>query len=284
MTRHYVTTAAAAHLAQLRVLHASMRRHCGDFRLHVLAEGDEVTEWGIEQPDVGVTTVGQFLGRHPHLSPERLPGPRRRPCELAWTWRWRFAVDVLRAYGPLTVLDVDLMFWSSPEPVFDELGAAWFAVLPHAFAPAASGLPGVTLETHRRFGLFNAGWVYFADPAPAHEMAELCRQGPMYEDRRFPDGTTRWGEQGALEYLAEATGAHVIEHPGACPGPWNAHAQSLERGAGGGLDFGGRPLVAYHYQSYRHGVQLADAPYEISGRQAALLYAPYARELIEAGA
>lgn len=274
--RHYVTTAAAPHLPQLRVLHASMRRHCKPFKLHVLAEGEEVAAWAREQDDVEYTKVSLFTRMRDKLAPDCLPGPLRPRRELAWTWRWWFARDVVDCYGvPVTVLDVDLMFFSSPEPVFEEIGLAPMAVLPHAFAPAARGLPGVTHETHRRFGLFNAGLVYFADPTPLQRMADLCREGPMYADRVHDDGVTRWGEQGNLERVAGEAIARVIRHPGAAPGPWNIHTQPLARDERGALTFGGRPLVAYHYSSLRLGGQLADAPYEITARQAELLYAHY---------
>lgn len=282
MTRHYVTTGSAAFLPRLKVLLGSMRRHCGTFQLHLLAEGEEVARWGHEQRDVACTPVAAFLGRHPDLAPERLPGPPRPARELAWTWRWSLAADLLLWQSdPVVVIDADLMFWGWPEPVFKEIGAAPMAVLPHAFAPRAAGLPGVTYETHRRYGLYNAGFVYFAALGPARHMADLCREGPLAEDRRHADGIERWGEQGCLEYVAHVSGVYVIQHPAAAPGPWNAHTQALTVAHGGSVFFGGRPLVAYHYQSFRPGPggQLADPAYEISPRQAEVLYAPYAAAL-----
>lgn len=296
MTRHYVTTAAAAHLPQLRVLHASMRRHCAPFRLHVLAEGDEVVRWARAHADVSCDTVAELLWRHPELAPERLPGPPRNGNELACCWRWWYLADVLGERGaPVLAVDADVMFWGSPEPVFEEIdgcrdcpspaiGGIGTAILPHAFPLPSAGLPGVTMATHRQYGLYNGGFVYFADPAAAALMATYTHRWSKADFFRHANGHQTWGDQGHLERVREEVGAHVIEHPGACPGPWNIHTQALERRDDGGLDFGGRPLVAYHYQSYKHGRQLADAPYEVSGRQAALLYAPYARELIAAGA
>lgn len=290
MTRRYVTTAAAPHLPQLRVLLASMRRHCGSFRLHLLAEGPEVSRWAAWQPDVEATDVRAFLKRHPDLAPDRLPGPPRNGNERACCWRWTFLCDVMAATGrPVLAVDCDLMFWSSPEPVFEEVEGAPAAVLPHAFAPRDAGLPGVTMETHRRYGLFNGGFVYFGERGVAATMADLAKECSHATDHVWPDGRVTWGDQGALEIIHEIYAARVIEHPGAAPGPWNIHAQPLEyrghirRDGGwrdGVLHFGDRPLVSYHYQSYRHGRQLADAPYAITPEQAALLYEPYAAALV----
>lgn len=270
--RHFVTTAHAPLLPQLRVLHASMRRHCGPFRLHVLCEGEEVTAWAREQDDVSATRVTTLLTLRPSLRPENLPGPPRNGNELACCWRWWYLADLVETYGePMTAVDADVMFWSSPEPVFEEIGPAGAAVLPHAFPPAAEGLPGVSAETHGRFGRFNGGFVYFDSDARAMRMAELAAECSHARDHVWPDGRTTWGDQGALELLD----ARVIQHPGAAVGPWNVHTRPLERSEGDVLLFGGRPLVAYHYSSFRLGGQLANPEYGITARQAELLYRPY---------
>lgn len=283
MTRHYVTTAAAAHLPQLRVLHASMRRHCAPFRLHVLAEGGDVIAWCRDQHDVSYDSVHELLWRHPGLAPSSLPGPQRTPSERAWCWRWWFAGDVLEDRGePVTVLDTDLMFFSNPEPVFEEIGAAPAAFLPHAFPPASAGLPGANQESHGKWGVFNAGFSVWAARAPLARMAELCREWSWAKHRTWPDGSTTYGEQGNEERVQlEFPGVHVIQHVGAAPGPWNIHAATLEPPprAGAAPLFGGREVVAFHFQSLRLGGQLADAPYAITERQVAILYAPYLAEL-----
>lgn len=286
MTRHYVTTAHGPLLPQLRALFASMQRHCRPFVLHVLTEGREVFDWALEQyPEIAPAAAEAFVRRHPRLTREALPGPPRTPREVAITQRWTFAAELLGCCcDAVTVIDADLWFFSSPEPVFEEIGAATMAVLPHGFAPAALGARGVTMESHRQYGLYNAGFTYFSDFAPAARFAELVRQGPIaFRDHPDENGVVI-GEQGYLETLATALGAHVIQNPAAAPGPWCAHAQSLTRDEDGRLLFGGRPLVAWHYHSLRPGVQLADANYEVSAEQAALLYEPYLAALRAEGA
>lgn len=199
------------------------------------------------------------------------------------TARWTFARDLLAGgVGPVTVIDCDLWFFSSPEPVFEEIGDALMAVLPHGFAPAARGLPGITMESHRQCGLYNAGWVTFGDLAPAADFAELCRQGPIAYREQPDENGVLLGEQGCLESLAIAIGAHVIAHPGAAPGPWCANAQELRQFDDDSLQFGGRPLVAWHYHSFRLGEQLANAEYELPVRLAALVYGPYRDALLRA--
>lgn len=285
--RHWVTTAHAGYLPRLRVLHASMQRHCGDFLLHVLAEGPDVWGWARAQPDVIPMSVDDFLADHPDLAPSALPVPPRNGNELACTWRWRFACDLLEYFAaPVTLIDADLMFWSSPEPVFEEIGAAGCAVLPHGFAPAAAGLPGVTIESHRQYGSFNGGFSYWADAAPAARMAQLARVCSRADFHRWPGGRVTWGDQGALSLIEEEFGAHVISHPGAAPGPWSIHTQAISE-RGGILHFGDRPLVAFHYHAIHRisggGLAPSYPEYAITREQERVLYGPYYAMLERAG-
>lgn len=274
MTRHYVT-ACRGH--QLPVLLASMRRHCGDFHLHVLA-----WDWAPPPdpvPNVTFVSQGAFLARNPAFAPERLPPPPRTRINEVCTARWRFLADVLHdTGGPATLLDGDLWFWSDPEPAFAEIGSAPMAVSPHAFAPASAGLPGVTLESHGRYGSFNSAFSYVADAAVAERLAELNREWSHTELRTLPGGRVVFGDQGWLEQVAGEVGAHVIQHP-VNVGPWNVHTKPLRQAHDGTVFFGGRPLIAYHYSSLRPGVQLADPGYAVTERQAAILYAPYLEAL-----
>jgi hypothetical protein len=290
--RHYAT---ACREHQLPVLVASMLRHCQPFVLHVLCwDFDLKPMWsrGLAPRDSGTeihrTGRAAFLAEHPDYRPDRLPGPPRRPVDEVVTMRWRFFADVMAATGqPLTCIDGDLFAFGPPDDIFDEIGDARCAVLPHAFAPAAAGLPGVTLESHRRYGLWNCGLAYMADQAIALEMAALNREWSYTEVRARADGGWDFGDQGHWERVAARHGAHVIANPAGAPGPWNIHTQALEV-RDGVVFFGDRRLCFYHYSSMRLGqdgaVKIADQGYEITEKQRRILYDPYLEALTnEAG-
>jgi hypothetical protein len=262
-----------------------MWQHCRPFVLHVLcwdwepqvAAGREETPDGDLRWSVQYTGRAAFGARHPECT--SLPGPPRTPNETVCAVRWKFLCDAMAdTRQPVTLIDGDQWFFSSPEPVFAEIWDARCAVSPHGFAPASAGLPGVTMESHRRYGLYNGGWSYWADPRAAARMAALARECSRATDHRWPDGRTTWGDQGALELIQEEFGAHVIRHRGVNVAPWNANTQALEE-RDGALYFGGRPLVSYHFSSLDPGEQLANAEYAITQEQARLIYAPYLRAL-----
>jgi hypothetical protein len=255
-----------------------MERHCRPFTLHVLAWDRAVFEWCRSAPGVEPMPMEAMLERRPDFRPRNLPGPlRSRQEQLSGLRVAHLEMLVSELAAPVTMLDTDTMFWSSPDDVFTEIGAAPAAVTSHRFRPAADGLPGPALETHRKFGLYNAGWVTIADPSIAKAWTEACWRW-CYLGAPDPRGADRWrfGDQGYLDEFP-LLGAQVIDHPGVNLGPWAIHRHALEV-RDGQVFFGGRPLVAYHYHSYRPP-QLAYPEYALTDAQAALLYEPYRREI-----
>ncbi len=284
--RNYLT---ACRDWQLPVLVSSMRRHCRPFKLWVLC-------WDFDPGDPGhdvlPITREQFLAAHPEQ--RQLPGPPRQTINLIDTARWRLAADLIACNGPLTYIDGDQWLFSSPEPVFDEIGDARMAVSPHRIPPASAGRPGVTLETHRKYGLYNSGWTYFADADLADELARACYEWSYCDLVERPGRRPLFGDQAHLEDVAERHGAHVIEAPGINVAPWNVHGHRLVAGK---PEFNvphlvdGQPLITYHFSSFRLGTdgrpaQFASAPYEIEKAPGAvdLLYRPYWEACLDAQA
>ena len=276
--RHY---ACAPRRWQIAPLVRSMAEHCTPFVLHVLAwDWDPDPNWGSPGADVRYVSRADLLERHPEL--RDLPGHPRSPTDEVCSVRWTHYLDVLDQHGDVTGIDADLWFLSSPEPVYQEIGNAPCAVAPHAFPPASAGLPGANLETHGKYGRHNGGWVYFASRGPAAFMANACRAW-CYSEVRDVGGRPWFGDQGPLERMAEAFGAHVVQHPGLDVAPWNIHRYKLGRHFGI-LTVDSWPLIAYHFSSLRLNpdgtvAQHADAPYQLTEEQISILYEPYLAEL-----
>jgi hypothetical protein len=291
MTRHYVT---ACRRWQLPVLLFSMRLHCKPFMLHVLA-----WDWTVAPEDRGgdwcYRTRQEFLCENPRW--RDMPGPPRQTIDQVATARWRFAADVMHDTGqPVTIIDGDQWFWSSPESVFAEIKAAPMAVSPHRFPDAADGLPGATVESHGKYGRFNTGWTYLADPRYATQLAEFNLTWSYTAFRPWL-GREIFGDQGYVDWLQENSHGdiHIIEHPGCNVGPWNIHRYGIMK-AGGRLfvvesDRPGdnmSPLVSYHYSSMRFDFdgrvrQYADPGYAVGSRQIEQIYLPYAEAVAHAG-
>ncbi len=289
MTRHFATYADSNYLGRLKALYASMQRHCGDFVLHVLAWDGGVERWATEQEmltgNARAVFIDNLIFTYPNLALEALPGPTRTRVEHMWTVGPAFIADVMRDTGqPVTYVDADVMFHSSPEPVFEEIGNAHAGVVPHGFCEVARA-PIPTAGTHNVFGLYNVGLVHFRDPKLAAAWAFACQTWCYAHFQEVTLDSTDgilYGDQKYLDPLPTKYGAHVVQHPGACAGPWGVHAKPLELREGV-IHFGGRPLVAWHYSGYRelpdgHTV-LTRPEYMLTDEQAEILYVPYIRAL-----
>ncbi len=278
--RHFATYCDSAYLPRLKALHASLVRHAGPFRLHVLAWDDGVFDWCRPQENVQMRHWKVLMEDRPELQIQNLPGPRRSKVEHYWTCGPQWIADVMEQTGePVTYVDADVMFHSSPEPVFAEIGEAPGGVVPHFFAKASQGLPGPTVESHRIFGRFNVGLVHFVSPSVASDWAERCRAW-CYD---HVDGS-KYGDQAYLDDWPDG-GVRIIAHPGACLGPWAVHTRAIDV-RDGVIHFGGRPLVAYHYSGLRElpeGHSVATRPeYQLTKRQEGIIYGPYYDALAEA--
>ncbi len=283
--RHYVTVADSAFLPRLSVLHASMMRHCRPFTLHVLPWDVAVRWWALSAEGVLPHTVAAKRW----LTCE-LPGPPRSLHERMWSAR-NDLVATLLEQGCMSVcqLDADIYFFSSPEALFAQvdLHQTPMGVMPHYFASAAEGLPGITHESHADpYGVHNSGSVIMRDPDLARRWANMTRDWCYF---RAEDG--KFADQKALEDLTLVKGASILP-PWAFPGPWTSQAHIvLLRETAGEIYFGGpdkiMPLVAWHFSSLRLNAdgkvtQYANPEYALDQDTIDIVYDPYVRELRKA--
>jgi hypothetical protein len=285
--RVFATYFDAQYWTRARTMWATLQKHMPHVELHALCWDSEAYDKA-NAAGMRATPVDAFLAEWPALAIDALPGPRRTRTEHMWSVGPQWVEHVMRQTGePVTYVDADVAFFSSPEPVFAEIGGARAGVIPHGFAPRSAGLPGPTVESHGVFGTFNVGIVHFGDKAVAEDWASECRdwcfdrieQAPV-QDRRM-----RYGDQAYLDAWPERFGAHVVTHPGAMAAPWNIHARALDV-RGGVPHRGGRPVVSYHYSALQllpHGADVLTRPeYFLNDRQAEILYRPYLKQLMEA--
>jgi hypothetical protein len=136
-----------------------------------------------------------------------------------------------------TYLDSDLYFFSSPAPLWQEVGAAPMAFVEHRFAPAYADKIG--------YGRFNVGWNTFDRSAVALEAlrwwAERCLEWcyDRIEGEKFAD-------QGYLTPLErQFPGVHVLRYPGINLAEYNLDNLELSLSAAGPAA-NGLPVIYWH--------------------------------------
>ena len=276
MTRHFCTLFDRNYVFKAVVLHRSLLRHCPDFHLTAFCFDDEarrvIEALGLPQlSTVGLDELETFDSELLSVKPER------SAVEYMWTSTPSLPLYLLATRPELdeaTYLDADLMFFSSPEPLFEEMGDASVLITPHRFSPelahhAINGIYNVQFLTFRRddLGLETLNWWH-----------ERCIEWCYY---RFEDG--KLGDQKYLDDWPERfRGVHVLRHKGGGLAPWNITQYDV-RETPQGVFVDDDPLIFFHYHRVRllrPGTFLWRPPgYYISPENRRLVYDPYLEEL-----
>lgn len=278
MKRHFCTLFDVNYLTRGLALYRSLERHAHDFVLHVLCMDPATHE-----------LLGRLaLPRVARIALEDLEDAQllqaratRSVAEFCWTCTPSLPLHVFeRTPGAeaVTYLDADLLFFSSPEALFAEAGAASIVVHEHRFAPEM-------LALERETGRFNVGWVGFQRDDEGYECLDRWRQQCLDWCHARPAGD-KFGDQKYLdEWPSRYPRLHILAHPGAGLGPWNIDGRDLTR-SGPQVLIDGHPVVFFHYHGFK---LLADgtsrptsADYSPSPAALELLYGPYARALLAA--
>lgn len=236
----YCTITDVAYLPRVTAQYKSMLRHCGDFRLIVMALNDESAALARKRlAGADIILVDEIM-THELEAARSSRGWR----EFVWTLKPALIAHVLLSYSQsVAYVDGDGYFFSSDAPMFAEIDGAALAVTPHRF-PAR-------LAKYLVNGRYNGGFVYATRDglATIQRWAEQCAEWCYlrYDGGRFVD----------QKYLDEWK-AHDVQHIGVNCAPWNQEQYAWRRD-GGAITLNGTPLIWYHFhQGLRPAYPLND--------------------------
>jgi hypothetical protein len=273
---HYCTYFDRNYLTRAMALHRSLVRHSPLFTLWALCLDDD-THGALETLQLeGVRPIrlAELEAADPALLEVK---GSRSTVEYYWTCSPilpRFLMQQHPEIDLLTYVDADLLFYSSPQPIFDEMGAGSVLIVPHRFPESLRHL-----EVN---GVFNVGLLAFRSDAQGRAILDRWREQCLdwcylrVEDDRMAD-------QKYLDAWPGQPGVVVLQHPGAGLAPWNVMRYRLDLGAEP-PSVDGHPLVFYHFQglkAIRPGLwDLGSYRYATTNRMIrGQLYRPYIREL-----
>lgn len=170
----------------------------------------------------------------------------RNVAEYCWTLSASLSAWVMDKHpdvDQLTYVDADLMFYSSVEPLFEEVGASSIAIIEHRFTPR--------LKYLEENGRFCVEWVSFRRDEEGLACLDRWRKQCLdwcyarLEDRRM-------GDQKYLDdWPARYASTHVLQHPGAGLAPWNYPNYLIERAGDGHVLVNGQRLIFYHFHQFQ---------------------------------
>jgi len=241
---HYCTYFDEGFLARGLVLWQSLRRHDPAAVLWVLAL-DEVTAAAVRarsEPDLRAVALAEVEAGDAALAAAKAGRSKVEyyftlsPCWPRWLLRTQPGID------RLVYLDADLMFFASPQPIWEGLNAGSILLCSHR-------LPDF-LRHFERHGKYNVGVLGWRRDVPGLACLDWWRERCLEwcHDRLEP---TRYADQKYLEEWPRLfPGVVECGHPGVNLAPWNWMVPPMEA-TPSGVRVDGRPLVVFHFAALR---------------------------------
>ncbi|HEU4685409.1 MAG TPA: FkbM family methyltransferase [Nitrospira sp.] len=283
MRRYYCTYFDRQYLAKGVALIESLRRtQPPDWTIFVVCM-DETTRVVLDRlglSNVRLIPLHEIEARDAALLAVK---PERSLVEYYWTLTPTVILRILerhRDIDVLTYLDADLFFFSSAQPLFEELGQGSVLIHEHRFSPRQQ-----ELAAHN--GRFNVGLLAFRRDHDGLKALRWWRERCLeWCFARYEQG--KMGDQLYLnDWPKRFPGVVVLEHVGAGVGPWNHDQYAINRTADGVVRVDGRPMIFYHFHSFKSAGfdaawPVAHSHYPLTLASLEHCFVPYAEALADA--
>lgn len=280
LNRAYCTYFDHNYLPRGLALYHSLQQHAQGSRLWVLCLSEPCHQAlvALALPNLIPLKLADFEAADPEVAATRAT---RSVIEYYFTCTPALMLFVLNNEPDaewVTYLDSDLFFFASPDPIYAEMRDAAFGIIPHRFSKRVA--------SHRRFGIYNVGWVSARRRDEGISALRWWRERCIEWCYDRVEGE-RFADQRYLDRLPELfNGVQVIEHLGANLAPWNLGGCRLEW-RDGAVEIDGRyPLLFFHFFGvkrsggyYFNSHRLYRAPFPNLVRQR--IYRPYVAALAE---
>lgn len=228
-------------------LYYSLEKHCDNFHLYIFPF-DEITYSLLKQLKLSKVTLISLK----EFEDEKLLAvkPGRTVAEYCWTSTSSTILYVLNNFevDNCTYIDADLFFYSSPKPLFDELGDKSILLTEHRYSPQ--------YNKEIKSGKYCVQFVTFKNNSEGRKALQWWRERCIeWCFNRFEDG--KFGDQLYLDDWTERfDGVHVLKHLGGGLASWNIQQYNIHK-KNGALYVSEKnnqvryPVVFYHFHYLR---------------------------------
>ena len=191
------------------------------------------------------------------------------PCLIEWMLLQAEQGDAV------VYLDADQLFFSSPQPILNQLQHVPVLIQPHAF-------PQRLEQKLLKFGRYNVGVVGVRQTSDGMKIIEWWKERCIEWCHSHYEEPDRFGDQKYLDRFIEiSSDVGVMRHPGVGVAPWNHENAPFSVSSTGQIMYGKVPLVVFHYHSFiivNDGVYIParhNEDYQISLNTIEHCYIPY---------
>ncbi len=274
--QYFVTLFDSHYLTRGLVLYRSLVRYLEDFHLWIVCF-DELVYHLLHALNLEKATLIPLK----EFEDEELlrVKPHRTLQEYCWTSTpsvIRYVLNQEPSLEALTYLDADLMFFSSPHPIFEELQDASVLLTEHRYHPAFD------LSVDR--GIYNVQFIMFRRDAKGLQVLDWWRERCLeWCFARVEEG--KFGDQKYLDgWPQRFQGVHVLQHLGGGVAPWNVsryHLTTTEHG----IYVESVPLIFYHFHNFKlyfDRLAYLYSWYPLAPHIREWIYTPYLQEIRKA--
>ena len=203
----------------------------------------------------------------------------RDTAEYFWTIKASCINYLFNKYDldQLSYVDADIFFYSSPAPIFNEMGSSSVLITPHNFSPR--------YKRELKNGIYNAGFISFKNDKPGRNaLSWWNRKCRDWCYRKKEDG--KFGDQMYLNELSESPFVHSLNHKGALAN-WNVQQFQFQESEGKIRGFSGNGesfdviFFHFHYLKFLNSQEAELGRKYISQEVYNIFYKPYIKYLLE---
>ncbi|GMU94976.1 glycosyl transferase [Ignavibacterium album] len=220
MTYNFCTLFDSNYLSRGIALYRSLEKHCNNFHLYIFAF-DTKSYNVLKKLNLVKATVIPLS----EFEDEKLlqVKPSRSVAEYCWTSTSSTILYVLENFGVdnCTYVDADVFFYSSPEPIFQELGDKSILITEHRYSPQ--------YNKELKSGKYCVQFITFRNDENGLKALRWWRDRCLeWCYARYEDG--KFGDQLYLDDWTERfQGVHVMQHLGGGLAAWNVQQYEFQK-------------------------------------------------------
>jgi hypothetical protein len=246
--RHFCTLFDINYLANFLALYESLTSNSRELKVYAFCMDYQSVNYlsnyeGVKEGNIICISLAQLIAHFPELNRIK---QERSLVEFYFTCSSFICSYVFEKFDceHITYLDADLLFFDSPEKIFQEFGDASIGIIRHRFYGWG--------KRFEKYGKYNVGLVIFKNDDNGRnclkswkeDCAEWCFDFYDKKNKRF-------GDQKYLDkWENNFKGVKLIEQKGANVAPWNI-GQYYINIRDGKIFVDNSPLIFYHFASFK---------------------------------